>query len=1037
MVRIHLCQIWYNPAYFDASSDFLQEPAPSMDTKSTIGQLRHIEQIADFLLESRAVYVNHIIKKLCEITLWSKSRGANIVAFPEYSVPCEALPPLQNIAKQNGIFIVAGTHRVRLTEISLDIYESLGLDTSKIKNGTAVAPIIYPDTGIINLSSKTSRSKWEPDLDVSAQIDDIHEVKINDMRLRVAVFPCIDALQLGIFYSWDNNGNKPHILICPSLSPTVNLFTNVGNLLAANEILFAFVNSAEFGGTGFNIPKEWEPYVTGVGSPNKCINACCEAILELDVDADSFFLKKGSVKTKAPCNAARRFPIVYFSTGNWIDKYLELSKDILELLNSNDSVGAIEWVDNFLSDQVTPVPEEIISNLHELRYGPLVLFSGNVDDIRDSLQLAILPKELDDSRLFFAERIARLIKLITSILQSSTGEDTALLISYLRILKVGQERFSLEIFSQEATARIVSRSTEENLAEFVHRPQELSVASFQNRGASLDSLRDIVTRGSAKVIMITGMSGIGKTELVKTLFVKVLTDWKPIWIDIANGSSLARVAAAMGRTLGLTMDIDALSTSTDKIFRGKMTKLFDTFFGVEKHALILDDLRDLRANVRDYNQLHALIEIASEPKRFKGSRIFIISSIAATPIWMKKAGIERIHLKGLDETYIKRVIEYQLRSSELISSEAMPSIPQMLLDIIEGHPLAAKLAVEGSRKTGIAKLGEEDLLTYLSTNIIDSLLSKVELSSEEEWVIQVLSLLRLPVKVSDIALSLNAKIIGKLAARGIVDFDGYSYSIHQIIRRFFSACLHGQKLMEAHAIAADLYRRIDKQNKLGGNRDINIVAELAHHLSFAGDTPELRALRINIFEEIYPVARVLYGQKDYDKALSMFRLLAECRPNDPAIWAYIGRCYGRRGQWEDSDNAFKKAIDVASATKQPTWWIHRDWGHIRARFGFYTAAQEHLDEAKDLGGKQDPSCIAADAYVKWRTGAPDTATKEFEYLIKHHQYHGYTLKTYSMLLEENGENERAEELRKRLELIESEMIPPLLYDMEVESDPDE
>lgn len=166
-------------------------------------------------------------------------------------------------------------------------------------------------------------------------------------------------------------------------------------------------------------------------------------------------------------------------------------------------------------------------------------------------------------------------------------------------------------------------------------------------------------------------------------------------------------------------------------------------------------------------------------------------------------------------------------------------------------------------------------------------------------------------------------------------------------------------------------------------------------------------------------------------------MLAECRPNDPSIWAYIGRCHGRRGQWQDSDSAFKKAIEVASATNQPTWWIHRDWGHIRARFGFYPAAQRHLDNAKASGGRNDPSCIAADAYVKWRTDQREIAKREFEFLITHYGNHGYTLKTYSMLLDEIGNTERAKELRRQLRVVESEMNVPLPYDIEVESDADE
>jgi len=1032
MVRIHLCQILYIPAYFTSTSDLLDEPAPSTDTTCTIGHLRHIEDIENLLIEARAAYVSHITEKVCELARWSQHRGAKIVAFPEYSIPCECLPDLQQIAREAGLLIVAGTHRIRLTETSNNIYKSIGLDTSKLKNGSAVAPVIYPDTGELRLSTKNYRSKWEKDLEIPSTTGQIHEVSFDNETLRIDVIPCIDALHFDrLSFKQDGNSNKPNIIICPSLSPTTDLFSNFGNILAANEIFFAFVNSAEFGGTGFNVPQGWKSYLGGTEFDD-CLDRNYEAILEIDVNAKSFFSKKGSVSTELPCGTAVQFPVEYRSSSGWADKYMELQKDVLELLEGGDSNGAIEWIDNFLSEQDIPIPEEIVSKLHALRYRQLVVYSGDISTVKAALEIVWVSPEIDDSRLLFVRRLQELIDIITNALQVSAAEDTETLIGYLKVLKSGQSRYGLPESRQLLADKLAAQPTEATLAEFVYRPPESTIASFQNRGAKLDDLRDIIARGSEKVIVITGMPGIGKTELVRTLFVKVLTDWRPIWVYIASGSSLARVAAQIGKVLGLTMDIDALSTASSKVFANKMEKLFDKFFSVERYAVIIDDVRDLRRSTRDYNQLQKIIEIAGEPRPFKGSRLFVISSIAAPPIWVKKAGVARVHLGDLDDIYIRRVFEYQLRSSELVVGEQPPEIPQRLLDTIGGHPLAAKVAAEASRSVGIQSLVKDKSLADLTTTLKDILLPGVELSPEEKKVVQVLSILRLPVSKSDIASLIDDNALAKLASRGIVDFDGHAYYMHQIIRKYFGRKWTEEESSKAHSIAAELYGRIDQRNTFERKRDIAIVAELVHHLSFTDNVAGLRELRVMIFDELYPAARGLYTQGRYDAALDIFRLLAECHPNDPAIWAYIGRCYGRRGQWQDCDDAFQKAIDLASVQKEPTWWLHRDWAHIRARFGFFPVAQEHLDHAKALGAEKDPSCMSADAYVKWRTGDREGATKEFEQILEDHPNHTYTLKTYAMLLDEAGETEQAKELKRRLQDLEGEMMPPLPYDMEFE-----
>jgi len=1036
MVRIHLCQIWYNPAYFDGESDLIEEPAPLLDITQTIGQLRRIESIESLLIEFRASYIKYITDKLCAIARWSQNRGANIIAFPEYSVPPEALPKLRDIAKQAGILIVAGTHRVRFTETSQDVYNSIGLDIHRLKNGSAVSPIIYP-SGLVDISVKRCKSKWEPNLDVSSQTKDIHEVYLDSKKLRIAIAPCIDSLHMDILGAfWANKAKKPHIVICPSLSPTIDMFANVGEILASHETLFAFVNSAKFGGTAFNVPQAWQQYLPGIGCCSKSISSDSEAILEIDVNADSFFTKTGSVEVQPPCDKVKDFPIVYTSTQHWVDSYLELEKDIVELLDSSDSASAIEWVDGFLAEQKAPLSDEIVCKLKNLRHGQLVLFSGNIDAIKDALLVVFLTQELEDSRLLFAKRIKQSLDLVTTIIRSTTGADTGALINYLRVLKEIETDFGPQ-FIQESREKVTAPPIEERLAEFAYKPPESSLASFQDRGASFDQLREIIMRGSEKVLFITGMPGIGKTELVKALFLKVLTDWTPIWLTVAKGSSVSRITAEIGNTLGVTMDMDSLSTATSSVFRQKLTNLFGSFFSIERHALIIDDLRDLRQNVRDYNQLKALIEVAREPKRFKGSRLFLISSVATPPEWVKLAGVTRIHLRGLDDIYLRRVLEYQLRASGLVSGETVPDIPQQLLNTISGHPLAAKIAAETSRNVGITKLGDEQALGELTTNIIYELLPKIELSPEEKEVAETLSVFRLPIKNTDIATVVDDKTISRLASRAIVDFDGHLYSMHPIFQKFFQQQVPNGKETELHRTAASLYKRLNKEKELHGIRDINIVAELAHHLSLAGDFAELPKLQALVFEEFFPAARELYRQRRYDKALQLFMSLAECRPNDPAIWASIGRCYGRRGQWTDSDDAFKKAIDIASATKQPVWWIHRDWGQIRARFGFHTVAQTYLNKAKELGGRDDPSCMAADAYVKWRTDQREIARAEFEYLVQNHKYHGYTLKTYAMLLDELGETDYADTLKAQLEVMESEMIVPLPYDVEIESDIEE
>ncbi len=1026
MLRIHLCQILYNPAYYDDGFDLLEEPDPTSESSQTLGRLREIDAIAGMLLESKASYVDHISKKILQIATWSINRKANVIVFPEYSVPVEVLPDLRDLAKKNSALIVAGTHRIRLTDSSRKIYQGLGLVIDDSGNGAAMAPILLPD-GSVKLSFKRSRSKWEPSLNLGPEQSDVHLVNVGDESIYVAVAPCIDSLQmdrLGTF--WSNKDEKPNVLICPSLSPTTDMFHTVGQLVLTHEALFAFANAALFGGTGFNIPDEWKSYISGQTRYLGGLPASSEALLELDVVLGSFFIKKGSVVAEPPCTGIREFPIVYAWNNPWVVKYAQLKSDVIELLSGNNVTDAVEWIDAALSEQDAPFPTEIVSRLKDIRHQNIPLFSGDIHNIEDCFEITLLEGKTEDTRNLFAKRIAKSLDVATEVFRSSSEKDVSTLITCLQALKKAETQFGTPI--QGPPDEKATVSVEESLDRFIYTPSETALASFQDRGQKLDDLRDIIARGSERVIVITGMPGIGKTELLMTLFLKVLIDWKPMWLTVAPGSSLARVVAEFGNMLGIRMDSDSLSTVTDAVFRQKVTKLFDILFGLERRALIIDDLKNIRGNARDYHQLQSFIEEATKAKKFAGSRLFLLSSVSSPPLWVQRAGVARLHLRGLEEVYSRRVLEYQLRASGLCPGETIPDIPQALLSIIDGLPLASKIAAEASRKSGLGALANDAGLSDITTSLVNMLLPRLDLDTEEKRAANTLSVFRLPVESALIYRFLQEKTVRKLASRAIVDFDGHSYSMHPVVRRFLYNMIPKEDYLPLHRIAVSYYDQMELQEKRRSNLSVDL--ELVHHLALAGDVKRLSELRANLYDEVFPAARQLYVQQQYDKAFDLFMSLAEMRPSDPVVWAYVGRCHGRRGQWQDCDEAFKRSLQAAEKTKQPTWWIHRDWGHIRARFGFYPAAAQHLVDAKKANRRVDPSCIAAEAYIAWKSGDVPDARDGFERVLKIDPNHAYTLSTYPRLLYEQGEREYADELRKRLRAVESEMVSPPDYDIE-------
>ncbi len=128
MIRIHLAQILYRPAYFDPPVDFLEEPSPTLDSNICLGKFRSEDSIQSFLIDSKSEYLEHIRKKIHEIISWCINRNSNFIVFPEYSIPYQVLSEIKQLATENKIVIVAGTHRIKSGDEIENVYNQLGTE---------------------------------------------------------------------------------------------------------------------------------------------------------------------------------------------------------------------------------------------------------------------------------------------------------------------------------------------------------------------------------------------------------------------------------------------------------------------------------------------------------------------------------------------------------------------------------------------------------------------------------------------------------------------------------------------------------------------------------------------------------------------------------------------------------------------------------------------------------------------------------------------------------------------------------------------
>jgi len=327
MIKIHLAQIYYNTSYYAPPIDYLEEPIAFNGKDTPLGKLRSIDKIQEHLVETKSIYIEHIRAKLLDIAHWSGKKECHLLAFPEYSVPPQVLLDLQKLAVQYSMIIVAGTHRVQAGSNVKSIYSELNIYEDSDFVGCACSPIICPD-GSVYLAKKIKKSKWEPNLATPEKEPKSFRIECKGELISISVIPCIDSLHTDVIGKiLDSKPEKPNIIICPSESPSTSLFESIANLLASSETLFCYVNTAEAGGSFYNIPKAWETYLKGHSHFHENLPSSTEAILELVAEQNCFYAKKGSLDNSPNCYHPFPYPIIYTKESDWLNSVTALKNE--------------------------------------------------------------------------------------------------------------------------------------------------------------------------------------------------------------------------------------------------------------------------------------------------------------------------------------------------------------------------------------------------------------------------------------------------------------------------------------------------------------------------------------------------------------------------------------------------------------------------------------------------------------------------------------------------------------------------------------
>ncbi len=106
-----MAQISANPAYADQLVNYVQEPLfPDDDEKIGLFVVGGLEEISALRQVISNQYIAHLQQKIESIVRFSNMKGVEILLFPEYSIPAEALKRCRDLSNECNMIIIAGSH---------------------------------------------------------------------------------------------------------------------------------------------------------------------------------------------------------------------------------------------------------------------------------------------------------------------------------------------------------------------------------------------------------------------------------------------------------------------------------------------------------------------------------------------------------------------------------------------------------------------------------------------------------------------------------------------------------------------------------------------------------------------------------------------------------------------------------------------------------------------------------------------------------------------------------------------------------------
>lgn len=498
----------------------------------------------------------------------------------------------------------------------------------------------------------------------------------------------------------------------------------------------------------------------------------------------------------------------------------------------------------------------------------------------------------------------------------------------------------LKDIKKEIKTEFSGKFTSEPTIDYEYRELIPKNENFVGRSIELKELED----AKSQIIVIEGISGIGKTSIAAELALKNNIQNNVFWYDlneiVTAKTILYQLASFLNKhnypkSNGIINKINDLNYLTDIIIddieRGKYFLFFDDY-----HSVKDEQIKVLFEKFKKKFSHAKVITITRPDPKFKFYNAYDIST--------KKCHLEI--LKGLSYDDAKE----KLSSLDCIFDDDVIS---KIYEKTTGHPIALELfALAIKNKSDLDAIIKsspdipEDLIKYLFGEIF----SKISIG--EQNFLKAISVYRRPVDINAVQMIYQADSIGEIAIKLIdkqlIEKNDDLYAIHPLIKNLSYSLIGNKELFHEKAAEYLSLKRVINSNEL---------LELQYHLFKAKDYLNSALIAIQTSETL-----IMHG---FVSSLLEILLLYEEDMLPPKEWIFIGTIIGNlysiKGDLKNAEQYFSKMLDLSikldyengiSSLLNDLSGIAYDRGEIEKALNYQIKSLESYEKQKiDIKGK--------------------------------------------------------------------------------------